>query len=71
LCLLILTWLSAHYPDNPFLGDLSSGFFSGTKEIMNIIIGALIASLIGLFTSVALIDLEIERDRDNLYIGMN
>ncbi|MGA2916949.1 hypothetical protein [Methanoregula sp.] len=56
------------YP-GPLLNETSSTFIDSTKNISNIIAGALVASIIGLFSSVAIMDLDYQRNRDNIILG--
>jgi hypothetical protein len=63
-----LSIINIVYP-NPWLNVITAGILDSYKSVMNLVLGALIASLVGLFSSVAIMDLNEEKDRDNLISG--
>jgi hypothetical protein len=65
---ILLTMINVFYP-NPFSETISKEFSNGYQNIANLVMGAMIASIIGLFSSVAIMDLRADRDRDNLILG--
>jgi|WetSurMetagenome_2_1015567.scaffolds.fasta_scaffold32567_5 hypothetical protein len=54
---------------NPISEVLRTSFFNNITNLSNIIAGALIASIVGLFTSLIIMDLKQEKDRDNLILS--
>lgn len=64
----ILIWVNLFIP-NPYTPIIADGFTKSFHEISNLLIGAMIASIIGLFSSVAIMDLKSEKDRDNLILS--
>lgn len=63
-----LSIANVFYP-NPLSDAVYKGFFNGYQNMMNLVMGAMIASIIGLFSSVAIMDLKQEKDHDNLILG--
>lgn len=60
--------INSFYP-NPFLTVIIKSITDGYQSIANIVIGAIIASIVGIFSSVAIMDLRAVRDRDNLILS--
>jgi len=66
--LILLAILNFKFHD-PVLESISLTLAEDTKEISLLIIGAVIASLTGLFSSVAIMDVKTEQTRNNILIG--
>jgi len=65
---IILSFVAIFFP-NPILTPASlKTFFDSTTNLSNLVVGAIIASIVGLFSSVAIMDLENEKNRDNIIL---
>jgi hypothetical protein len=65
---LIIGLIGIYYP-NPLFETVSTKIASDSQTIMDLVIGAMIASIIGLLSSIVLMDLNMERERDNVILG--
>jgi hypothetical protein len=65
---IILSFVAIFFPNPVLTRESLTIFFDSTTNLSNLIVGAIIASIIGLFSSVAIMDLENEKNRDNIIL---
>jgi hypothetical protein len=65
----ILAFPENIFQQSPLTQSIFTFVFNSYGNILNLVLGALIASMVGLFSSVAMMDLKSEEDRDNLIFG--
>lgn len=62
-------WAIAVFTNNSFILTITQGYNNGVKEILSILVGALIASYIGFFVATVTSDQQLEQERIRIATG--